>query len=262
MPERFGRSVDIQFFDSNVFIGRPITGIANSVETAGELLSEMDDLKISKALVWHVDQFGYSPKLGNQLVGDLVRESDRLWGCWTLLPHQTDEIIHTDFFKNMKHNRICALRAFPEHHNYLLNRQVFGGFLDEVVERRIPLLLTMSGITSGTTWPAAYKLLEDYPKLTCILCNTGVWLTDRYTRPLLENYPNVYLETSLVSLGARALEGIVAKYGAGRLVFGSGFPLGYPQAPMLQLLHAEISDEDKMAIASGNLEHILAGEEL
>jgi predicted TIM-barrel fold metal-dependent hydrolase len=218
----------------------------------------MDDLSIGKAVIWHIDQYGSSPVSGNGFVNSVVGESERLLGCWTILPPQTDEVIDSEFFSRMKHNRVVCLRAFPDHHNYLLSRQVFGGFLDEVVERRVPLLLSMSGMPGGITWRSAYELLKDYPDLTCILCDTGVWLTDRYTRPLLENYPNVSLETSLVSLGARVVESIVAKYGAGRLVFGSGFPLRYPEAPMLQLIHAEISHEDKKMIASGNLENVIS----
>lgn len=252
------KQVSLEFFDVNMFIGQPRMGAIKAVDTSCELLKEMDDLSISKAMVWHIVGHDYSPLDGNNLINEAVAGQDRLFGCWTILPPQTEEVIDADFFARMKQNRAVALRAFPDYQQFLLNKQVFGKFMDEVVERQIPLLLSMSGLPGGNTWPSVYKLMEDYPKLTCVLCDTGVWLTDRYTRPLLENYPNLYLETSLVSLGARALEGIVAKYGAQRLVFGTGFPLRYPQAPMLQLTHAEISDEDKKKVASGNLENLIS----
>lgn len=259
MSECGTKTVNIEFFDANMFIGQPMNGAVKSVNTSVEALKEMDELGISKALIWHIVQHDYSPADGNRLVNSVVAESDRFWGCWTILPPQTDELIGANFFLDMKYNRIFALRAFPELNHYLMNRQVFGGFLDEVVDRQIPLILPMEGtVVGGNTWSSVYKLMEDYPELTCIICDTGIWLTDRYTRPLLENYPNLYLETSFLSLGATVLEGIVAKYGANRLVFGTGFPLRYPQAPMLQLVHAEILDVDKKKIASGNLENLIS----
>ena len=64
----------------------------------------------------------------------------------------------------MKKNRVVALRAFPAHHNYLLNRVVFGKFMDEVTERRIPLLLSLE--KAGGSWAAIYQLLTEFPNLT------------------------------------------------------------------------------------------------
>lgn len=253
--------MEIKFFDSNMFIGRQVTGTPAGVADADGLLARMDDLGIEKALVWHVDQYECSPVLGNTITNSTTSYSKRLFGCWSILPPQTGEIAYKDFFSEMKTSGITALRAFPDRHLYILNRQVFGGFLDEVSERKIPLLLSISEI-GGTKWSAAYDLLKDYPNLTSVICDTGVWQTDRSSRPLLENYPNVYMETSMLSLGARILEEMVATYGPGRFLFGTGFPLRYPEASMLHLTHAEFSDEDKSAIAAGNLEKLIAEVEL
>jgi uncharacterized protein len=123
-----------------------------------------------------------------------------------------------------------------------------------VCERRVPLLLSLE---NGVTWPLVYQLLEAYPSLTCVLCDIGIWGVDRYTWPLLESFPNVYLETSLVALEDGGMEATVARYGAERLLFGSGFPVRYHESAILQLLHADISDEDKQKIASTNLERVL-----
>ena len=130
---------------------------------------------------------------------------------------------------------------------------MFGKWLDEVSERQIPVLLS---IEHGVSWPVAYSLLADYPLLTCVLCDTGIWGVDRYTWPLLEQYPNVYLETSLVALEDGGMEAIVRRYGADRLLFGSGFPDRYPESAILQLLHADITLDDRRRIAGGNLKRL------
>ncbi len=54
------------------------------------------------------------------------------------------------------------------------------------------------------------------------------------------------------------LEAFVRDYGSKRLLFGSGFPYRDFGGPMLQLFHSDISDEDKIAIAGGNLSGMIS----
>jgi len=247
----------MNLFDSNLCLGRPTRGVYAPAATAVELLAEMDRQGIVRALAWHVAQRDVSPVTGNAMLSEAIAGQPRLYGCWTILPPQTREVFRKgeDFFAAMGRNRVIGLRAFPGQHNFLLNRQVFGKWLDEIAARRIPLLLSLE---NGITWPMVYQLLEAYPTLTCVLCDIGIWGVDRYTWPLLENYPNVCLETSLVALEDGGMEATVAQYGAERLLFGSAFPARYPESAILQLRHAEISDEDRHKIASTNLERLIA----
>lgn len=246
----------LDLFDSNLFIGRPTRGAHAPAAVLPELITALDQAETRRALVWHVAQRDVSPLTGNVMLGEALAGagSDRLWGCWTIAPPQTDAVLCGDFFAQMKHQRITALRAFPTPHNYLLDRVVFGHWLDEMAERRIPLLLSLE---KGIAWPAVYHLLDQCPKLTCVLCDIGIWGVDRYTWPLLDHYPNVYVETSLLALEDGGVEATVAHAGAGRLLFGSAFPERYPESAILQLLHAEISEADKQQVASGNLERLL-----
>jgi predicted TIM-barrel fold metal-dependent hydrolase len=251
--------MNLEFFDSNLFLGRPMKCRFEPVCTARALIEKMDAIGIREGLVWHVAQHDYSPVEGNELLNRAIKGQERLLGCWTILPPQTEEVIRADFFEGMKKHRIAALRAFPDFHRFLLNRVTFGEFLDELSERRIPLLLSLGRAVS---WPAIYGLLDEFPYLTCILCDLGVWSMDRYTRPLLETYPNVYLETSMISLQAGSLKEGVERFGAGRFLFGSGFPERYPEGAMLQLLHADISDADKEKIAAKNAQGLFSSVKL
>jgi predicted TIM-barrel fold metal-dependent hydrolase len=243
----------LKFFDVNLQIGLPTQGIYQPLKSRAGLLRYLDEKNIDKALVWHVAQRDVFPVEGNQLLSDTIANEKRLWGCWTVLPPLTGEVVTRDFFARMRRDRIVALRAFPKKHNYLLNRTTFGKFLDEVATRRIPLILT-----PGTaSWEVIDALLKDYPKLTCILADIGIWSVNRFTWPLLETYPHVHLETSELSLEEGGVETTVQRFGARRLVFGTSFPTHYPEAAKLQLEHAEISAADKARIASGNLEQLI-----
>ncbi len=114
----------------------------------------------------------------------------------------------------------------------------------------------------GTSWQGVYTLMEDFPELTCILCDIGIHGVDRYTWPLLETYKNLYLETSLLALGYGQMEATVKKFGAERILFGSGFPERYPEGPACEVLHSGISEKDKEKISHLNLEKIISGVKL
>ena len=225
----------------------------------------MDAAGITAALVWHAAQFDLSVQDGNDLVTDAVAESDRLMGCWAILPPITGELgIGTgsrggpfkpqEFFAAMRQHRIAALRAFPEQHRFLFNRAALGAFMDQAAERRIPVLFS---VERGTLWPTIYSALREFPNLTCILCDIGTWGQDRHVWPLLETYERVYVETSYLALEAGGIAATVRRFGSDRLLFGTGFPLRYPEASTLALLHADVSEEDKHKIAAGNLHRLI-----
>ena len=246
----------LDFFDVNVFIGRPMRAIYRPAPDVATLLTEMKKSGISRALAWHIASQDCSPEDGNRLISEAIAESNSLFGCWAILPPVTGEIVDDHFLDNMRRNRIAALCAFPGQGRFLLNRTAFGKFLDEVSERKIALLVSLD---RGVTWQMINGLMNDYPKLTCVICDIGIWGMDRQTWPLLDTYPNVCIETSLLSLQAGGVEETVKRFGAERLLFGTGFPMRYPEAAMLQLTHADIPDSDKSKIASGNLDALVKG---
>ncbi len=246
----------MKFYDANVCMGRGMTAVPGAVSTAIDLLAAMDRAGTERALVWHRFQYEGHPKEGNCMLSAAIAGQPRLTGCWTILPPQTMEIAAPPvFFKDMASRNIRALRVFPGHHNFILRRGVFGKFLDEIVERRIPLLLSLQ---RQVTWEGVSALLEDYPLLTCILCDTGIWGQDRRIYPLLERHERVLVDTSLLSLEAGGLETAVGRFGPERFVFGSGFPERYAESAMLDLLHANVPEAGKELIAHGNTERLLA----
>jgi len=254
-------SISLDLFDANVFVGQRVRGGYRPAVSAADLLEVMDSYGIRRALTWHIAQLEYDANEGNQMLADLVRGHDRLAGCWTILPPQTRELKPArELTAAMAASGVRALRLFPDDHHYAANRVTLGPLLDHLVERRIPLLVSLTH--PGMSWGSTYKLLEDFPELTCILCDTGIWGQDRYFRPLLERYPRVLVETSLLSLGDGVVEALVRDYGAARLIYGSGFPDREPEAAILQLLHSEIPDADRKAIAAGNLDRLFREEKL
>jgi predicted TIM-barrel fold metal-dependent hydrolase len=245
----------MRFFDCNVFFGLPMRRPLAPVPTVEGLLGEMDRAGVEQALVWHIAQHDASPQMGNRLLADAIAPHPRLVGCWTVLPNQAHEFPAPEAFAaQMKQARVKALRVFPRSHRFLANGASIGDWLELMMARRIPLFVS---VRRGMEWQDVYALLAEFPSLVCVICDHGCWGMDRMFRPLLERYSHVYVDTAQYLLDG-GIEALVADYGPGRLLFGSGFPELYLGGMMLALRHAQIGNGDKAAIASGNLERILA----
>ncbi len=251
-----GGRAELRFFDCNAFIGSAQKGTWNPARDRDQMLRQMDDAGIERALIWHVGQQDWSIADGNALASAAVGTEQRLLGCWTILPPQTRETpTGAELFGLMKAQRIVALRIFPAEHRYLPSRTALGSTLDEVVRRRIPLLLSIE--RGAMDYGTVDRLLTEFPRLTCVLCDVGIWGVDRFIRPLLERFPGVSVETSYLALHDGVLDSLVHAYGAGRFVFGTGFADRLPASAMLPLAHADLSPEDKQLIAADNLERMI-----
>lgn len=244
----------MRFFDCNCYIGLPVNATLAGGVSADGLLAAMDRAGVERALVWHVAQHDQDPITGNELLADAVAGHDRLVGCWTLLPPQTGELGRPeDWFARAAGARVRAFRASPEANRYLLRGEVLGELLEAMIAAHLPLLLSLA---RGVGWQQIYDLLREFPELAVVVCDHGSWGADRYLRPLIERYPNAYVEIGGYMLDG-GIEALVGDYGSGRLLFGSGFPEAHHGGMMLALARAEISDADKQAVAAGNLERLL-----
>lgn len=251
---------EMDFFDCNAWFGRPMNlpaGHAGPADFSAEsLVAAMDNAGISRALVWHAAQRDSHPATGNRMVVEcLAGHEQRLLPCWTILPPETGEMGEDAraFMEEARGAGVRAFRAFPDLNRYLLRYEAVGDVIDQLVSARLPLILRVPGHVS---WENVYDLMMESPELILILTGMGQWGSDRYFRPLIRRYPDVYVELGgYITDGG--IEAFVESYGAGRLLFGSGYPEAYLGPMMLALRHAQIKEEDKHLIASGNLDRIL-----
>jgi predicted TIM-barrel fold metal-dependent hydrolase len=243
----------LRFLDANVVVGLPRNqGLFTPLATPAELRAYLSATGLAGALVWHWAQADGHPEAGNPLVEPFRQAAADVWVCWSVLPPLTGE--QGNLVERLRAAKVAGVRLFPQQHRYPMNRVAWGDLLEAFSAARLPVLLSLE---QGCSYDLVYGLLADYPQLTCILCDIGTWSMDRFTYPLLERYPNVHLETGMLSITDGGVEAAVARFGARRLVFGSGFPKRYAEAAMLQLIHAAISVADREAIAAGNLSRLL-----
>ncbi|MDD3153661.1 MAG: amidohydrolase family protein [Victivallaceae bacterium] len=245
---------DLFFFDSHCRIGSNCMG-HSPVPDIPTLFEEMDRFGVDRALIRHIG-IDKGALWTNREVSAFLREdpAHRLTGVWCILPSQCDELPEPDvFFALMKEARVGAITLSPFGHNYIPCRLTLGRILDAATERKIPVLLD----AFAGKWQELYHFLEEFPRLRCIyLEGSGRWGTDRYLRPLLENYPEFHFSTG----GYWVPEGIcdlAERYGANRILFGSGLPRFLPGSGMLQLKQSGLDPQSLAMIAGKNLSRLL-----
>lgn len=249
----------MHLFDCNASFG--VSQAPSSLKraaTAQELLDEMDFCGIHEALVYHVAMRDDAPAVGNDLLSASIRGLRRLHGSWAIAPDQTGEQEPVPLFlRRMRRHGIRALRAFPSEHRYLLDGVALGPLLEAMVRRRIPLFLSVTESSGGKFgWALVEQLHLEYPRLTLVATDHGPWGDDRFFRPLLDRFKRLHIDTSRYELDG-GIAGLCDRYGAGRLLFGTGFPAANMGGALLTLSSSEISGKEKASIASGNLRRIL-----
>ena len=67
---------------------------------------------------------------------------------------------------------------------------------------------------------------------------------------------NLYLDISYFQLN-RAIEVVAEKFGAERMIFGTGMPVFDPRLPITGLVFSQLNDKEKALVASGNLMRLI-----
>jgi predicted TIM-barrel fold metal-dependent hydrolase len=217
----------------------------------------MDHHNIDEALVYHARQRDDSPLVGNEVLLNGIKNTDRLHGSLAILPLQTGEMGTLEsLVEKMKENKIKAFRAFPTLHKYSMSKTALGPLYELMVERNIPLFISISESSGVSKWALMENILAEVPDLTLIVTEHGSWGEDRFFRPLIEKYENLHIDTSRYELDG-GIKDFCGKYGAERLLFGTNYPFINPGGPVLTLAQADVTTKEKEMMASGNLERIL-----
>ncbi len=251
----------MKVYDCNISYGYSVAGVPYKLcETFQELSGEMKNAGISGGLIRATATDTTGVIFGNTRVANDIKDSELdVWGVWGLVPSFTSELPSPEKLPAvMAENKIGALYMNPQAHQYLAYPSVMRDYMKMAEDRKIPLLFN-TGL--GLSIKEISDLLEAFPKLTCILCFKNAWPSGRVTRPFLSLYPNLHLDTAYL-VDDQGIEDIVKDFGAERIIHGSSFPSLYIGAQMANVCAADISESDKEAIFSGNLERILKGADL
>lgn len=220
--------------------------------TKDEMLSKFDRYGIDSALMRYEYASTGNARMGNLELCEVIKSDARLFPVWYAIPHHTGEFpAPAELVHLMKENDVKMI-SLPAG-NWTVAEWSCGELFAMLSEHKIPLLLPLS---RAGDFNVVYNILKEHKELRVILTGVG-YTTMRDVYPLLSMFPNLYISTSIYR-GFAGIEDTVERFGANRLIFGSGMPNVSGASSVALLTYARISDEDKALIGSGNIKRLLS----
>jgi predicted TIM-barrel fold metal-dependent hydrolase len=241
----------ITFFDSNVCVGK--RGLKHRLDLwrTEDVLKIMRQCGVAGGLVYSGLGKDYSPKYGNDRLVNELQKSERLFGCYVVLPNQPGDFYEPeDMIKDLRKKKMVAARMFPRTHRYIPDERTMGAIYSVLERARIPLFVDASEISMQEL----ASILERHENLNVILGGLS-WSYERMLFPLMDNFSNLHVDFSALQSN-RIIEVMYEKYGADRLIFGSGMPMKSLGAGRALIDYSEIPPEAKKKIAGGNLSRL------
>jgi hypothetical protein len=258
-------AAELELWDCSTFIGRSSgrRNVGGQAVGAADLVAELDRLGVAGAMVHHVLAHEHAPAVGN---AQLLRELDghpRLLPVWVVMPSHTGELPPSgELVGQMLDAGVRMARMFPSAamngHRFSLAEWCSGQMLAALEEARMPLAVDFTLFRRGEPpWDDIFSVCAHHRSLPLIVIDVQ-GRNNRTLYPLLERFDNLYLQTAGFNVH-NGLEDVTARFGAHRLLFGSGFPLLSLGGAKLQLERARLGAQDKAAIGAGNLRRLLDG---
>ncbi len=224
-----------------------------SLKTLDDFIRTMDFCGVEKALVYHCASRENDPLTGNGLLNDECANNPRLVKQHCIMPELFDLFPSaTETEKALIADNVKAVRILPGSYRYSLDKFTFGSLAEICETHRLPVFMDRG----EASWSDIERFLTDFPALRLIITNTGYRELHRLTY-LFDRYENVFAETSTF-VAHNAVKLICEKFGAERLLFGSGMPTASAAAGVSLIRYADISETDKQKIAYDNLNKFIS----
>lgn len=222
--------------DVNRILGPVPVGDVPSRDVPG-LLAELDRLAIDAACVVHSHALYYDPVAPAD-----VPEHPRLTSVPVVVPGPLGAPVPAD-------GRL--VRLCPAEHRYALAGPHGLELARELAERNITVLLGWESTSPGEI----HRLATEAPTLRIVLINTG-YRALRELADLMDTHAELRVDTASLC-GHLQVEWVANRYGARRVLFGTGAPETDDAGPRFQLDHLELAAQDVELIAGGNILELL-----
>ena len=238
-------------FDSNVCIGK--RGLKHRLDMwrTEDVLNVMKQCGVSGALVYSGWSKDYSPAYGNKRLVEELQKSSRIFGCYTVLPNQPGDFYEPEeMIKDLRSKKMVAARMFPKSHNYIPDERTMRDIYTVLEREKIPLFIDASEISI----PELSNILDQHSQLNVVLSGLS-WSLERMLLPLMDDFNNLHIDFSTLQTN-KIIEIMYQKYGADRLIFGSGMPMKSLGASRAFIDYGQIPIDAKIKFAGGNLSRL------
>lgn len=246
----------LKFFDCNCCIGMRGVLYPDSFYKMEDLKKRLSNYGIQKVLVYHSMAREYNPVVGNEMITEELANHPYACPVWVVMHHNTGEFPEPyELMTQMKSLKIKVVRMFPSaaDQNFSIAGWNCGKLFKALEEFRIPVMLGLDQLS----WNELYEICSVHPELRLILTDV-TYRIDRNLYSLLKEFKNLHIETSGYKV-YNGIEEICSRFGAERLIFGSGMPVFSGAAAVSMINYARIGEKEKAMIASENMEKMIGG---
>lgn len=222
--------------------------------TPADILAILDSAGIGQALI--VSNLAHTVSSAadvNRTTAAFCATQPRFLPAYLLSPDPYDTGGHPE--KNAGAMRAVSARAAwlrPKTQGHGMSAWQVGGLLDWCSQCHIPLFLPADALPPDRV----YHLAETFPRLRLVLTDVG-YRADEWLYPLLRRHGEVRVCLGPCYIPPLGPERFVAHFGCDRLIFGSGLPHYSPGGLLAHVRYAQIPEEAKQRILSGNLDDLL-----
>lgn len=244
-----------RFFDANCWIGSTQVDCFKTAESISEIVNELARFKIDEAVVSNMKCLEYNPLEGNIELIEKIGSCPNLYGSMVLVPEAgfSGRDIR-NYIDRMMERKIVIARMFPRMLYHSMNKWQIGEILSYMEYKRLPLMLWHTEVG----WDTVQSICDEYRNLPVIIEGNDKKLLyhNRFFIPLLQKLENLYIETHNL-IQYMGIDCLANTEGIHRMLFGSYFPFNDPNASMMMVTHACVSEKLKNEIAGGNLRMLI-----
>lgn len=260
----------MKFFDANCTIGISPQKIPYEYETPEDLLRSMDRLGIEKTVVSSFKErcsSGWTDLTEKkEFLQSLKGYRDRLIPCLTIKSSGiTLEYNDKEYIDDLLTEGVTTFKFYTEKNTAFLP-WCFDRIAEQLIKQNACLFYNMlpegaplsHSAATPENWNHLFNFSNAYPELKIILFSPKLAVQCHYWISLMRQCSNISLDISGFQHWC-CIESLTQKFGAERLIFGSYAPYFEQVQFMLEIIYADIPNEDKEKIAWENLDSITGG---
>ena len=249
---------DTLYFDAFTCIGPRVRKHPAHAWRLTDVLAEMDHCSISGALVASTMSVQYDPMYSNLELSAQLALYPHLFPIWNVMPHQTGEFPEPRRLgRLLREHNVRAVSIHPASNAWDLFSDHSVALLRWFEKRRNLVILARKEFSG---YGDLDRLLGMFPGLPVLLTG-ATWREQRYVLPLLTKHRNLHLSFDHFQINY-GIEDLVAGGHEDQMVFASNAPQMAMGAHRCYIDYADVPQETKEKIASGNLIRLLGGQKL